>query len=95
MRGGSCAHAGVYRLTVPTGGGKTLSSLRFALGHAACHSMARIFYVIPFNTILDQNARDIRAALDGYDSILEHHANVVVEDEGERMQYRHLTGALG
>ena len=82
---------GVYRLTVPTGGGKTLSSLRFALGHAARHGMARIFYVIPFNTILDQNARDIRAALGGYGSILEHHANVVVEDEGERMQYRRLT----
>lgn len=82
---------GVYRLTVPTGGGKTLSSLRLALGHAAHHDMARIFYVIPFNTILDQNARDIRAALDEYDSILEHHANVVVENEGERVQYRRLT----
>ena len=82
---------GVYRLTVPTGGGKTLSSLRFALGHAARYDMARIFYVIPFNTILDQNARDIRAALDGYDGILEHHANVVVENEGERVQYRRLT----
>src|SRR5699024_8532579 len=57
----------------------------------ARHGMARIFYVIPFNTILDQNARDIRAALGGYGSILEHHANVVVEDEGERMQYRRLT----
>ncbi len=82
---------GVYRLTVPTGGGKTLSSLRFALGHAACHDMERIFYVIPFNTILDQNARDIREALKGYDGILEHHANVVVEDEAEQKQYRHLT----
>lgn len=81
---------GVYRLTVPTGGGKTLSSLRFALGHAA-RGMERIFYVIPFNTILDQNARDIREALDGYDGILEHHGNVVVEDEGERMHYRRLT----
>lgn len=82
---------GVYCLTVPTGGGKTLSSLRFALGHALRHDMERIFYVIPFNTILDQNARDIRNALDGYDSILEHHGNVVVENEGERMQYRRLT----
>lgn len=81
---------GVYRLTVPTGGGKTLSSLRFALRQAA-HGMERIFYVIPFNTILDQNARDIRKALDGYEGILEHHGNVVVEDEGERMQHRRLT----
>ena len=90
-----CAEAstrvpGVYRLTVPTGGGKTLSSLRFALGHAA-HGMERIFYVIPFNTILDQNARDIREALDEYSSILEHHGNVIIEDESERMQYRRLT----
>lgn len=90
-----CAEAsalvpGVYRLTVPTGGGKTLSSLRFALGHAA-RGMERIFYIIPFNTILDQNARDIRQALNGYSSILEHHGNVVVEDELERTQYRRLT----
>lgn len=82
---------GVYRLTVPTGGGKTLSSLRFALGHASLHGMERIFYVIPFNTILDQNARDIRKALGGYDGILEHHANVVIDDEDERVQYRRLT----
>ncbi len=87
----SARRPGVYRLTVPTGGGKTLSSLRFALGHALRHDMERIFYVIPFNTILDQNARDIRNALGGYDSILEHHGNVVVEDEGERLQYRRLT----
>lgn len=90
MRGSIHARAGVYRLTVPTGGGKTLSSLRFALGHAA-HAMERIFYVIPFNTILDQNARDIREALDEYSSILEHHGNVIIEDESERMQYRRLT----
>lgn len=86
----SARMSGVYRLTVPTGGGKTLSSLRFALRHAA-NGMERIFYVIPFNTILDQNARDIRNALGGYDSILEHHGNVVVEDESERMHYRRLT----
>lgn len=87
----SARMSGVYRLTVPTGGGKMLSSLRFALRDAACGSMERIFYVIPFNTILDQNARDMRKALGGYDSILEHHGNVVVEEEGEQMQYRRLT----
>ena len=81
---------GVYRLTAPTGGGKTLSSLRFALRHAA-RGMERIFYVIPFNTILDQNAQEIRTALDGYGGILEHHGNVVVEGEGEWMQHRRLT----
>lgn len=82
---------GVYRLTVPTGGGKTLSSLRFALSHAARYGMERIFYVIPFNTILDQNARDIREALEGYEGLLEHHANVVIENDDERVQYKRLT----
>lgn len=82
---------GVYRLTVPTGGGKTLSSLRFALSHAARYGMERIFYVIPFNTILDQNARDIREALEGCEGLLEHHANVVIENDDERVQYKRLT----
>ncbi|MDO4548402.1 MAG: CRISPR-associated helicase Cas3' [Clostridia bacterium] len=81
----------LYRLTVPTGGGKTLSSLRFALARAMRDKLDRIIYVIPFNTILDQNARDIREALGGYDGILEHHANLVIEDEDECRRHTRLT----
>lgn len=82
---------GIYTLCVPTGGGKTFSSLRFALRHAAIHNKSRIFYIIPYNTILDQNAQDIRTALSDYPSIMEHHSNVVLENESEQLDYRRLT----
>lgn len=82
---------GIYRLSVPTGGGKTMTSLRFALRHAHEHCMDRIFYVIPYNTILDQNADDIRKALDDDPGILEHHANIVHETEKEKEAWKLLT----
>lgn len=82
---------GIYELCVPTGGGKTYSSLRFALRHAAQYGKDRIFYIIPFNTILDQNANDIRDALSDDPSILEHHCNVIQETEEEQRAYRLLT----
>ncbi|MGM9537302.1 MAG: CRISPR-associated endonuclease Cas3'' [Candidatus Onthomonas sp.] len=82
---------GIYQLSVPTGGGKTLASLRYGLLHGARNGQQRIFYVIPYNTILDQNARDIRAALDDYPFLLEHHSNVVKETEEEQTSYRQLT----
>lgn len=80
----AASDTGVVTLSVPTGGGKTFSSLRYALRHAALNGQRRIFYIIPYNTILDQNARDIREALADYPSILEHHSNVVIESEDER-----------
>lgn len=82
---------GIYTLSVPTGGGKTYSSLRFALAQAGENGQRRIFYITPMNTILDQNAKDIRDALDAYPSILEHHSNVVLEDEQEEERHRRLT----
>ncbi|MCD8153654.1 MAG: CRISPR-associated endonuclease Cas3'' [Clostridiales bacterium] len=85
------AGPGIYTLSVPTGGGKTYSSLRFALAQAQKNKSQRIFYIIPMNTILDQNARDIRDALGDYPSILEHHSNVVLEDEKEEASHRRLT----
>lgn len=87
----AASDTGVVTLSVPTGGGKTFSSLRYALRHAAFNGQTRIFYIIPYNTILDQNARDIREALADYPSILEHHSNVVIESEDEQTAYKRLT----
>ncbi|WP_214851037.1 CRISPR-associated helicase Cas3' [Exiguobacterium sp. s193] len=72
--------SGVYTLSIPTGGGKTLASLRYALHHATTHQKKRIIYVVPFTTIIEQNAQVARDVL-GTDMILEHHSNVV-EIEG-------------
>lgn len=91
----AASDTGVVTLSVPTGGGKTFSSLRYALRHAALNGQRRLFYIIPYNTILDQNARDIREALADYPSILEHHSNVVTDPKGEsddgQTAYKRLT----
>lgn len=75
---------GLFQLTVPTGGGKTLASLRFALHHAHNHKMDRIVYVVPYTSIIDQNARVARsvfASLEekGWQIVLEHHSNLTPE----------------
>lgn len=80
----------LYRLTVPTGAGKTLSSLRFALYHAKKEQKHRIIYIAPFNSILEQNAEEIRKATGIPSAVLEHHCNVICE-EGEEEKYRNLT----
>lgn len=67
---------GIYTLSIPTGGGKTLASLRFALKHASEHKLKRIIYVIPFTTIIEQNAAVVRDLLET-DEVLEHHSNVI------------------
>lgn len=93
---GLCAEAGkqpnrLYRLTVPTGAGKTLSSLRFALYHAKEYQKQHIYYVASFTSILEQNAEEIRAAVGRRDIVLEHHCNVIQESEEEKARYRDLT----
>lgn len=71
---------GIYRLNVPTGGGKTLSSLRFALAHAKTHGKSCIIFTSPLLSILDQNAKVIREYIGDDNIVLEHHSNVVIDD---------------
>lgn len=80
---------GIYKLSVPTGGGKTLSSLRYALQHAKEFKKDRIFYIIPFTTIIDQTAKEFKAIFRRDDIILEHHSNLVVDNNQE--EYKLLT----
>ncbi|MBD5133684.1 MAG: CRISPR-associated helicase Cas3' [Clostridiales bacterium] len=68
---------GVFRLNVPTGGGKTLSSLRFALAHAHRHRKQRIIFTSPLLSILEQNAAVIRDYIQDDSLILEHHSNLI------------------
>lgn len=73
---------GIYRLDLPTGGGKTLSGLRYALNHASIQGKNRIFYVAPLLTILEQNAQVITKAV-GSENILLHYSNIAEDSSSQ------------
>jgi CRISPR-associated endonuclease/helicase Cas3 len=79
-----------FSLTVPTGGGKTLSSLAFALRHAVKHEKHRVIYVIPYTSIIEQTASVFRNIPGFENAVLEHHCNVLDDDETKETVRRRL-----
>lgn len=78
---------GLKTMTVPTGGGKTVSSLAFGLRHAVEHDLERIVYVIPYTSIIEQNADVFRDILGGQ-NVLEDHCNVTFDNPDELEKYQ-------
>ena len=90
-----CAEAGnlesgIYRLNLPTGAGKTLTSLRYALHHALKHNKKRIIFTMPLLSIIEQNAGIIHEYIGNEDILLEHHSNIVETDEIGELDKREL-----
>ena len=85
---GGAEDKGLYTLTVPTGGGKTIASMAFALNHAVRHKMDRVIYIIPYTSIIEQNAKVFRDIF-GEKNVIEHHsnANIAAGDQADIGRY--------
>lgn len=99
-RNKAAAPPGFFSLNVPTGGGKTLSSLAFALAHANAHQLRRVVYAIPFTSIIEQTGDVFRDAMgDLAAEVLEHHSNLEPDDprrqsERSRLAAENFDGPL-
>lgn len=84
---------GIYRLYVPTGGGKTLSGLRFCVEMAKRHNAQHVFYFSPYKSITRQNAEVIRKAVGRDEYVLEHHSDVVIDNEDSEGNERWMSSS--
>lgn len=93
MEKGEKYSRGLYTLTVPTGGGKTTASMGFALRHVCRHELKRIIYVIPYTSVIDQNAA-VFGDIFGQENVLEHHSGILYDIEENQEKEEHCRKAL-